>query len=423
MRIGYACIPITIDAKNSRSFILKKFSYEKFYEVCKLNLQDLYSILNYNISKDISMFRISSDIIPFGSHSINNIEWWNLFKEEFYKCSNFIKKNNIRVSMHPGQYTVLNSPSEDIVKKSIKDIEYHTKFLDSLGVDYSNKIVIHLGGAYNNKLEAMKRFENNFKYLSDSAKKRLVLENDERNYDIKDILCMCDNIHVPAVFDNLHHRVKMNKNFDELEEIKEILKQVRFTWMKEDGNMKIHYSNQNPYKKPGAHSQFIFLDDFLKYYNLLKKFDADSMLEVKDKEISAIKCINSLKENHKKSFIYDEWAKYKYSVMEKSYTLYKECSNLVNSNIENKAIRFYNFIDKSLLNDFDKKNYKNTLLHVYSYAKDEVNEKEKANFYSLYKDFEKDSNIELGEKIKKLLYRLCKKYSVNYILDSYYFIY
>ncbi len=60
---------------------------------------------------------------------------------------------------------------------------------------------------------------------------------------------MCNNIHVPAVFDNLHHRVKMNKNFDELEEIKEILKQVRFTWMKEDGNMKIHYSNQNPYKK------------------------------------------------------------------------------------------------------------------------------------------------------------------------------
>nr|WP_278001923.1 DUF1722 domain-containing protein [Clostridium botulinum] len=70
-----------------------------------------------------------------------------------------------------------------------------------------------------------------------------------------------------------------------------------------------------------------------------------------------------------------------------------------------------------------KKNYKNTLLHVYNYVKDKVNEKEKANFYSLYKDFEKDSNIELGEKIKKLLYRLCKKYSVIHILDSYYFIY
>ncbi|APH15607.1 UV DNA damage endonuclease domain protein [Clostridium sporogenes] len=72
----------------------------------------------------------------------------------------------------------------------------------------------------------------------------------------------------------------MNKNFNELEEI---LKQVRCTWMKEERNMKIHYSNQNPYKNPGAHSQFISLDDFLKYYNLLKEFDADSMLEIRDK--------------------------------------------------------------------------------------------------------------------------------------------
>ncbi len=70
-----------------------------------------------------------------------------------------------------------------------------------------------------------------------------------------------------------------------------------------------------------------------------------------------------------------------------------------------------------------KKNYKNTLLHVYGYVKDKVTEKEKANFYSIYKDFEKDSNIELCKKIKKLLHRLCKKYNVDYILNSYYFIY
>ncbi len=173
----------------------------------------------------------------------------------------------------------------------------------------------------------MKRFENNFKYLSNSAKKRLVLENDERNYNIKDILSMCNNIHVPAVFDNLHHRVKMNKNFDELEEIKEILNYVKHTWMREDGNIKIHYSNQNPYKRPGAHSQFIFLDDFLEYYNLLKKYNANIMLEVKDKEISAIKCINSLNKNNKKNFICDEWAKYKYSVMEKTTLFIKSAVN------------------------------------------------------------------------------------------------
>ncbi|EJO5346112.1 UV DNA damage repair endonuclease UvsE [Clostridium botulinum] len=423
MRIGYACIPMTIDAKTTRGFILNNFSYEKFYETCKLNLQDLYTILNYNISKDIYMFRISSNIIPFGSHTINNIKWWNLFKEDFYECHKLIKKNNIRISMHPGQYTVLNSPSEDVVRKSISDIEYHTKFLDCLEVDYSNKIIIHLGGVYNNKLDALKRFENNFKLLSDSAKKRLILENDEKNYSIKDILSICNSIHVPSVFDNLHHRVKMNKNFDDLTEIKEILVKVKETWTKKDGNIKVHYSNQNPYKRPGAHSQYIFLDEFLKYYSILKEFNADVMLEVKDKEISAIKCINSLKSNYKKSFIYDEWAKYKYVVMEKNYTLYKECSKLINSNIQNKVIGFYKLLDKILLNDFDEKNYKNTLLHVYGYIKNKVTEKEKIRFNSLYKSFEENTNIETGEKVKKLLHRLCKKYNVEYILNSYYFIY
>ncbi|EPS49127.1 putative UV damage endonuclease [Clostridium botulinum A1 str. CFSAN002368] len=51
------------------------------------------------------------------------------------------------------------------------------------------------------------------------------------------------------------------------------------------------------------------------------------MLEVKDKEISAIKCINSLNKNNKKNFICDEWAKYKYSVMEKTTLFIKSAVN------------------------------------------------------------------------------------------------
>lgn len=422
MKIGYACIPITIEAKNSRGFMLKNFSYDKFYETTKLNIANLYTILNYNVSKDIYMFRISSDIIPFGSHSINNIKWWHLFEKELSKSSKFIKENKIRVSMHPGQYTVLNSSSEDVVIKSIKDIEYHTKFLDSLDVDYSNKIVLHLGGIYNDKLKAMKRFEKNFKRLSDSAKQRLILENDERNYNIEDILSVCNGIHIPAVFDNLHHKVKVGNINEDLTEIKEILKKVKSTWSNKDGNMKLHYSNQNPYKKPGAHSEFIFLEDFLHYYDILKEFNGDVMLEVKDKEISAMKCINALKKKHKKSFIYDEWAKYKYSIMEKNYIFYKECSKLVNSDMENKVLEFYKFIDKTMLNPFDSKNYKNTVNHVYGYIKNKASEKEKTNFYNLYKSFEENPNLETGIKTKKLLHRLCKKYNVEYMLNSYYFI-
>lgn len=53
--------------------------------------------------------------------------------------------------MHPGQYTVINTPKEDVLFKSIKDIEYHCEFLDSLNVDYKNKIILHIGGVYGDK--------------------------------------------------------------------------------------------------------------------------------------------------------------------------------------------------------------------------------------------------------------------------------
>src|SRR3712207_550835 len=212
MKIGYACIPMTMNYGTNRGFILKNFNHERFYNCVKENLEDLYKILEENIKNHIYFFRISSDIIPFASHKINDIKWWKIFKNELDYIGRYIKYNNIRVSMHAGHYTVLNSPSQEVVVKSIADIEYHAKLLDSLGLDYTHKIVLHIGGVYNSKSEAINRFKNNFKKLSSSAKKRLILENDEKMYSIEDVLNLCNDINIPAVFDNLHH--KFNPSLD-----------------------------------------------------------------------------------------------------------------------------------------------------------------------------------------------------------------
>ena len=63
--------------------------------------------------------------------------------------------------------------------------------------------------------------------------------------------------------------------------------------------MKVHYSEQDIFKKKGSHSPSISINSFLEYYEEIKEFSPDIMLEVKDKDISAIKCINSLKEINK----------------------------------------------------------------------------------------------------------------------------
>lgn len=87
--------------------------------------------------------------------------------------------NDIRVSMHPGQYTVLNSPNDDVVKRAIEDLNYHVKVLDNFGVGENHKIILHIGGVYNDKEQAINRFADNYKRLNDQVRERLVIENDE----------------------------------------------------------------------------------------------------------------------------------------------------------------------------------------------------------------------------------------------------
>ncbi|MFA9396955.1 MAG: UV DNA damage repair endonuclease UvsE [Clostridiaceae bacterium] len=414
MKIGYACVPLTIQYRTNRRFSLKNFTKEKFITVTGENIKDLLEILKSNKKKDIYLFRISSDLIPFGSHNINNIMWWDVFKDEFIEIGEYIKDNLMRVSMHPGQYTVLNSMNEDTVKRAIADLEYHTRILDAMELDYSHKIVIHVGGVYGDKAVATNNFKQNFKRLSDSAKKRLILENDDKSYNIEDVLNICNDLSIPAVFDIFHHEC-----YPSLGNIEDILKQVKKTWKEEDGDIKLHYSNADNEKRLGAHSKFIDSKQFICFYEKVKKYNPDIMLEVKDKDISAIKCGNIIKklENRssfkEKNSLTKEWARYKYLVMEKDYSLYKKASNLVKEEVS--IEEFYEFIDKVCMLPFNKGNFINTAEHVYGYFKNDISLREKENLFKLIK------NAEDYTKVKEKLKKLSVKYNESYLLDSYYF--
>lgn len=391
--------------------MLKNFNEVNLMQCAESNLEDLMSILRWNVKNRIFMFRISSDIIPFGSHKVNHIAWWERLKEKLAECGEFIDKNQIRVSMHPGQYTVLNSPEEEVALRSIADLEYHCRFLDALGVDASNKIILHVGGVYGDKAAAVQRFISNFGRLSEAVKKRLVIENDDKSYTIEEVLELCNTLSIPAVFDNLHHKLNpcsLSWN--------EILKGVRKTWKAEDGPVKLHYSDQDEDKKGGAHSRFVIIKNFLNYLESLGNLQADIMLEVKDKELSALKCVYSLDKDLGTAVRADQWAKYKYTVMEKNYAFYKRCNKFVNSNVPMAEV--YTYIDECLLTPFDEGAFRNAAEHVYGYVKDKVSEKEKMNFQALLPNVS-ENRI----KMKDFLQRLCKKYNVAYMNESYYFIY
>ena len=146
MNIGYACINVGTFETKMRSCLIKNATPEILSTLIQSNLEELDNILDYNIRNDIKLFRISSDIIPFGSHPINTLKWWEKFNNQLKEIGKKALENNIRLSMHPGQYTVINSLDEAVVKRSVADLKYHAKFLDSMGLGQeqsSRKIIIN----------------------------------------------------------------------------------------------------------------------------------------------------------------------------------------------------------------------------------------------------------------------------------------
>lgn len=414
MKIGYACIPLTTNARTNRRLMLKNFSEMMFLEVLEQNLIDLREILENNEKFNIKLFRISSDIVPLGSHIINEIPWNIYFQKELCEIGEYIKKCGMRVSMHPGQYTVLNAEKEDIVAKAIKDLEYHARFLDSLGVDGSNKIILHIGGAYGDKDAAINRFIENFRRLPHSVKNRLVIENDDRIFNIEDLLYVSSKINIPVIFDNLHHEC----NHEIEMPIKQIMKKVAKTWSEKDGNIKVHYSQQNPQKHIGAHSNSIIVKNFLEYYEQIKEFNLDIMVEVKDKDISAIKCnliIDNMESRLKHVIIEKQWAKYKYLLMERNYKYYRKCSRIVKEKCS--IQEFYEYIDEIMSLDVEDGSFINTAEHVWGYVKNNASEKEQMHFKKILSD------MEHKEKVKLYLKKLCDKYDAEYLIESYYFYY
>lgn len=168
MNIGYACLALAVPGSEFKSCILKNADKKRLLALIEHNLNSLETLLEYNISNSILLFRISSDLIPFCSNLAENLPWREIFSEKLLKIGNKIRHSRMRVSMHPGQYTVLNSPNKGVKDRAVADLCYHTAFLNSLGLGDEHKIILHLGGVYGDKKQAIRRFISSYKELDPS---------------------------------------------------------------------------------------------------------------------------------------------------------------------------------------------------------------------------------------------------------------
>ncbi|MDD3802912.1 MAG: UV DNA damage repair endonuclease UvsE [bacterium] len=292
MKIGYPCKNTSVGCSSSKRFNLKSYTKAKTKETVRANLECLENVIDYNIKNNIMFFRISSDIVPFASHPVMDFKWQRIFRNEFERIGGIIMKAKMRISTHPDQFVLINALDGNIVERSIKELLYHGEMFDLFGFETNAKIQIHVGGAYKDKEEAKKRFIRNFRLLPKFVRRRLAVENDDRLFTIDDILEICEKTEAKPLLDNFHDALNPSKQSFEI-----LLKRASEYWNeKRDGIIMTDYSSQERGKRRGSHAETIDINDFKHYIDRTKKIDFDIMLEIKDKEKSALKALKYLKE-------------------------------------------------------------------------------------------------------------------------------
>lgn len=297
VRLGYVALSKALDDVTTSStitytnYINRNYNTSKLLEITKNNLDSLYEIIKYNVKNNFHFYRLTSKLVPLATHDKIDFDYITPLLDEYKKIGKLINDNNIRVDTHPDQYAVLNSMDSKIVKNTVEILKYHYKIMDAIGIK-DKIIILHVGSSACGKKASITRFINNFNKLPDHIKKCIAVENDDKVYNIKDVLELCHKINVPMVLD-YHHFICNN----EKEDINDYLKEIIDTW---DGKLpKMHFSSPKSKLKKEfrSHSDYINKECFIKFINILKKQDKDIdiMLEAKAKDDAISRLVRCLK--------------------------------------------------------------------------------------------------------------------------------
>ena len=283
-RLGFVASVLSEDLTTSRTCRLRNASAERLRELTAQNLSALEQVLTFLDRRRIRLYRITSNLVPFASHPVNSTRWWEESADPLRRLGDRIRTLGIRVSTHPGQYTVLNSPAEAVVRAATAELVYHARLLDVLGTDTSCRIVLHIGGLYGgSEQDAIDRFCRSANGLPEEVRRRLVIENDDRLFDADEVLVASRATGMPVVFDWLHHLANPCAR-----PIERVLPEIFATWKERDGRPKVHLSSQAKGAPAGAHADYVDPADMLAFMAVAPG-PFDCMLEAKQKDRAVLR--------------------------------------------------------------------------------------------------------------------------------------
>ena len=236
-RIGFACKWIDhaeqvngIDAKddakkyNTGSTTIswlnrqtKDVAEQKLWDLMVQNIEAVRKLVERvgNLDSHLRMVRIGSDILPAYTHADWSYFWLrrdviDYLESQYAVVGNIARANNVRLSFHPGQFTVLASNNEGIVQKSIEEFEYHADMARYMGYGKSFqdfKINVHISGK-----QGPEGIRSAYKRLTPEARNCITIENEENSWGLNDCLTLSDIL--PIVLDVHHNWIRQGEYID-----------------------------------------------------------------------------------------------------------------------------------------------------------------------------------------------------------------
>jgi UV DNA damage endonuclease len=272
----------------------------------RISIEYLHSVFDYLAKQQIAMYRMSSDLAPYVTHPD-----MPQFHAQVRECSSELqalgrraRQQGLRLSFHPSQYIVINSPDKRLVRQSARDLMVQAEMLDCMELGPEAVVVIHVGGMYDDKAAAIQRWIAAYGKLGEPARRRLVLEHDDLRFSAADVLAIHEACGVRLVFDYQHHWCLNPDRLDPVDTLQRILR----TWPA-DVNPKLHYSSPRTEMREvvrrdrktkkevrvlqapvwTGHADFVNPFEFVTFLRSVNSMRFDVMLEAKAKDMALLR--------------------------------------------------------------------------------------------------------------------------------------
>ena len=272
----------------------------------KTSLEYVDAILDYLARHRIGLYRMSSDLAPYAPHP-DLPQFHGTVAEsdaELRAVGAKARLLGIRLSFHPSQFVLLNSPDPELTRKSIWDLASQAEMLDRMELGPEAVLVTHVGGVYGDLAASRARWAEVWPTLPEHVRRRLVLEHDDIRFSAADVLWIGERTGVRLVFDYQHFWCLNPERLALVETLRAILK----TWPA-GVRPKIHFSSPRTElravkrldRKTGrkklvhlppvwtGHADFTNPFEFARFMRDAEGLEFDVMLEGKAKDVSLLK--------------------------------------------------------------------------------------------------------------------------------------